>query len=140
VITTSAPDIADPLRHLVATYFGNDEPLLVRARRTRALGVVAYWLLVGAALGLGAYMAATYVHDLKGIDNWRTLVVEVATTLASTNWFGIAARTAWHHFWLVGTATVGLFLMLWVDHRLDDRYSEFWHGLRAPMRSLLERR
>ena len=102
------------------------------------IGAVTYWLLIGLVIDLAMLMIGTYVGDLKLAGDWKAVALQVATTIASTNWLGIAARTMWHHWWLAVAAAGVLFLSLRVDHRLDDRYSAFWHGLRTPMRKLLE--
>jgi hypothetical protein len=72
-------------------------------------------------------------------DDWRRLAVELATTIPSSNWFGIAARTVWNYPWVLIGALVALWIMLRVDWHLDARYSEFWHELRGPLRELLEK-
>ncbi|MBC7777468.1 MAG: hypothetical protein H7246_18695, partial [Phycisphaerae bacterium] len=69
---------------------------------------------------------------------WRERAVQFVTTVASSNWFAVIARTVWHHPSLLAGAAGALFLSLRVHRHLDTRYSEFWHRLRGPLRELLE--
>jgi uncharacterized protein (DUF2235 family) len=140
VITSSSAAIAEPLRELVAGYHAGRGPLVARERGTLRLGQVAYWLLIFATLGLVGYIAGTYVSDLRAAPDWKAEVIALVSTIASTNWLTIAARVLWHHPWLAGCGLVALWLTLRVAYRLDDVYSEFWHGLRSPMREVLEKR
>lgn len=138
VITSSSPAIAEPLRQLVKTHHGDGGPLLDRERRAHAVGTFAYWLMVATGLVLVWLILSTYSDDLRSVD-WKSRAVELATTIPSSNWFGVAARTVWNYPWVLIGALVALWMMLRVDRHLDARYSEFWHGLRGPLRELLER-
>jgi hypothetical protein len=140
VVTSSSPEIAEPLQRLVANAHGDRGPLLERESGTLRLGLIDYAIFIGITLLLGCFMLGTYFGDIRASGDWRARIVVVATTILSTNWLAVAARTLWHHLWLLGGGAIAFILMLRVDHRLDDRYSEFWHPLREPMRALLERR
>jgi uncharacterized protein (DUF2235 family) len=140
IVTSSSPEIADPLRRLVADAHGDRGPLVEREAAMLRLGSLDYAIFLGTVLLLGFFMLATYLADIRANGGWQARVLAVATTILSTNWLAVGARTLWHHLWLLGGAAIAFVLMLRVDRALDDRYSEFWHPLRGPMRELLERR
>jgi hypothetical protein len=139
VITSSSTTVAQPLRELVSNAHAGKGPLVGREHRKQLSGQAGYWTMMLSLLGVMWFIAATYIHDLRNAPNWKAGALALVTTVASTNWFGVIARTAWHHWWLAAGAFLGLALMIVVAHRLDNAYSEFWHQLRAPMRDLLEK-
>jgi uncharacterized protein (DUF2235 family) len=140
VVTTSSAAIAEPLRALVASAHKGGASLVSGERQTVRVGQFAYWLLLASVLGLAGYIVGTWVGGVRAAPDWKAAVVAVASTIASSNWLVVAARTLWHHLWLLTVAIAALTVTLRVKQRLDDRYSEFWHALRAPIRELLEKR
>ena|SRR5688572_33206028 len=87
-----------------------------------------------------ALILGTYYADLQTIEGSRNRTLAMIRTIISTNWIAVSARTFWRYPWLLAGALISLFINLRVDRRLDARYSEFWHRLRAPLRALLEKR
>ena len=67
------------------------------------------------------------------------MVRNIADTVLSSRWIGLALRTLWRHPWLVAWLALTLALALSVDARLDRRYSEFWHRdhMRLKLRKAL---
>ena len=123
VVTSSSASIVKPLRELVAKAHQSQRPLVASQRNTVRVGQLTYWVQMLSVLGLFAYVVGTYIDDIRTAPDWKAAVVAVVLTIASTNWLGVMARTAWHHLWLVATALIGLMLTIRVAHQLDDRYS-----------------
>lgn len=140
VITSSSPDVSEAIRQLVASHHDEGRSLIERERRAHALGAAAYWLMILTSLACVALILSTYYADLQSIAGWRPRAVAMIRTIISTNWFTVTARTIWNYPWLLAGAILALWINLQVDRHLDARYSEFWHRLRAPLRTLLERR
>jgi uncharacterized protein (DUF2235 family) len=138
VITSSSASVTGPLRALVAKAHVDQRPLVARERGTVLFGQFAYWLLMAAMIVLLIYVAATYIDDIRNASDWKAAAIVLLSTIVSTNWLAVIARTAWHHLWLVGIAIAALLLTLRVTYHLDNRYSEFWHNLRTPMRESLD--
>jgi hypothetical protein len=140
VVTSSSPSIAEPVRELVASYHAGRGPLLERERPARILGWAAYWMMMTTIIAFVFMMFSTMSNDLPSSVDWRAHALSLVKAVSISNWFGIVARTAWHYPWILAAACVAFLVTLRVDRHLDERYSEFWHGLRAPLRKLLERR
>jgi hypothetical protein len=58
--------------------------------------------------------------------------LNVADTIVSSKWIGLALWTLWHHPWLIVWLVGTLWLALEVDRRLDRMYSGFWHSDHLP--------
>jgi uncharacterized protein (DUF2235 family) len=140
VVTSSSPEISRAIRQLVASQHANDRSLIERERRAHLLGVTAYWLMILTTLTCLALILGTYYGDIQTIDGWRNRTLAMIRTIISTNWIAVTARTIWRYPWLLAGALLALFINLRVDRHLDACYSEFWHRLRAPLRTLLDRR
>lgn len=140
VVTSSSPEISGAIRQLVASQHAGDRSLIERERRAHLLGVTAYWLMILTTLTCLALIVGTYYADIQTIDGWRNRTLAMIRTIISTNWIGVTARTFWRYPWLLMGALLALFINLRVDRHLDACYSEFWHRLRGPLRTLLERR
>lgn len=140
IVTSSSPELGEPLRQLVASHHGGGPSLMERERPAHRLGTAAYWLMILTSLAGVALILATYYADLESIAGWRARASEMIQTLFSTNWFVVIVRAIWNYPWLLAGAILALLINLQVDLHLDARYSEFWHRLRAPLRTLLERR
>jgi uncharacterized protein (DUF2235 family) len=138
VVTSSSPPISESLRALIAERHGTDSPLLARDRSALVTGRIAYALMLAATLGIVAMMLWTYYGDVQSASGWRARAVQFVTTVASSNWFAVAARTAWHYPALPVVAVSAMWLMNSRRRYLDDRYSDFWHGMREPLRKVLE--
>jgi hypothetical protein len=104
------------------------------------LGRWSYWLFVWGVLGAGLLMVQAFVTDaLQGTAAWREAIRNVADSVISSQWLGLALQTFGRHPWLIAWLALTLALALWVDRRLDRRYSEFWHdgNLRLTLRKTL---
>src|ERR671910_1580931 len=139
VVTSSSPEISRAIRQLVASQHANDRSLIERERRAHLLGVTAYWLMILTTLTCVGLILGTYYADIQTIDGWRNRTLAMIRTIISTNWIAVTARTIWRYPWLLAGALLALFINLRVDRHLDACYSEFWHRLRAPLRTLLDR-
>jgi hypothetical protein len=140
VITSSSQQVSHPIRQLVASHHVEGRSLIEREQRANLLGATAYWLMILTSLACVALILGTYYADLQSIAGWRPRAMAMIRTIVSTNWIAVTARTIWHYPWLLAGAILALWINLRVDRHLDARYSEFWHRLRAPLRTLLERR
>jgi hypothetical protein len=140
VVTSSSPEIAEPLRELVRSQHEGGSSLMQRERRAHLLGVTAYWLMILTTVTCLLLILSTYYADLRSIPGDRTRTLTLIRTIVSTNWIGVTARMVWNYPWLLAGAILALWINLRVDQHLDARYSEFWHRLRAPLRELLEQR
>ncbi len=140
VITTSTPEAAAPIRQLIAAHFGDNRSLIERERTAHLLGKSAYWLMIAMTATAAAMILATYYADLAAIPNWRRRGIFFAQTVLSANWLAVTARTIWHYPWVLAGALLALWLNVRVDRHLDAKYSEFWHRLRTPLRTVLEQR
>ena len=80
-----------------------------------------------------------FASAMEGTHTWREVIRNVADTLISSQWIGLVLQTLGRHPWLVAWLALTLALALWVDGRLDQRYSEFWHDkdLRLKLRKTL---
>jgi energy-converting hydrogenase Eha subunit G len=76
---------------------------------------------------------------VAGTETLKQMALNVADTIFSSKWIGLAGKTLWHHPWLLVWLVVTLWLALAVDKWLDARYSEFWHRdyLRLKLRKAL---
>ncbi|HEX6974357.1 MAG TPA: DUF2235 domain-containing protein [Vicinamibacterales bacterium] len=141
VVSSSASSVVtDTIRDLVAKQHGAGEPLLRQHAGVRRVGAWSYWLFVYAVLvTAGMTIVNWYGSVTSGVSGWKAIVWALATNVFTSKWIGLLLQTWWHHpilvAWLAGTFC----LALWVDHRLDAAYSEFWHrnGLRLKLRRLM---
>jgi uncharacterized protein (DUF2235 family) len=140
VVTSSSPQAAESIRTLVASHHADARSLIEGEWRAHVLGATAYWLMMLTSLACLALIFGTYYTDLQSLPTWRHRAVAMVHTLISTNWIAVTARTVWRYPWLLAGALLALLINLRVDRHLDARYSEFWHGLRRPLRDLLESR
>jgi hypothetical protein len=140
VISSSSPELATPLEALVRSHHADGTALIERERRAHFVGAAAYWLMIVTSLTGVALIVRTYYADLGSIPSVQARMLAFIGTIVSTNWIAVTARTVWRYPWLLGGALLALLITLRVDRHLDARYSEFWHGLRAPLRQIVERR
>ena len=140
VVTTSSPDGTAPIRQLIAAHYGDHRSLIDRERIAHLLGKSAYWLMIAMTTTAAAMILATYYADLAAIPNWRRRGIVFAQTIFSPNWLAVTARTIWHYPWVLAGALLAIWLNVRVDRHLDATYSEFWHRVRAPLRTALEQR
>jgi uncharacterized protein (DUF2235 family) len=140
VISSSSPDLAKSIEALVRLHHADGAALIERERRAHLLSAAAYWLMIVTSLACIALIVVTYYDDLRSIPSWDARIIALIRTVVSTNWFAVAARTAWRYPWLLGAVLLAFLINLRVDRHLDARYSEFWHRLRAPLREIVERR
>ena len=104
------------------------------------MGRWAYWLFVWGVLFAVFFMLKGFVTGaLEGTGTWRQVVLNVADTIFSSKWIGLALRTLWHHPWLIAWLGLTLWLALVVDDWLDRRYSQFWHddNMRLKLRKAI---
>jgi hypothetical protein len=140
IITSSSEAVAGLLRKLVSDAHGAGGALLNRERGAHLAGIVAHWLLIGTCLVFAGFVLRLYYRDLQGAGDRTSQILTLASTILSTHWFVLAARTIWRDPWLPIGALLAFWITQRVDLHLDARYSEFWHGLRKPLRDLLEGR
>jgi len=141
VISLSQPStVTEAIRALVRSQHGASGPLIEREAQTERVGRWSYWLfvwgfVVTAFLTLHGFVAAAQTDAVT----WRDVVRNIADTVLSSRWIGLALRTLWRHPWLVAWLALTLALALSVDARLDRRYSEFWHRdhMRLKLRKAL---
>jgi hypothetical protein len=134
------PEVTDAIRKLVRDHHGTQGPLIARAASTLLVGRWSYWLFVWGVLLTVFFMLKKFVAGaLAGTSAWKDVALNIADTMFSSKWIGLAGKTLWHHPWLVAWLVITLWLALDVDRRLDRRYSEFWHRdyLRLKLRKAL---
>ncbi len=140
VVTSSSPEVAEPIRGLVKSHHDDGSSLMERERRAHLLGATAYWLMILTTLAGVLLILSTYYADLRSIAGGRDRTLALIRTIVSTNWIAVTARMVWNYPWLLAGAILAMWINLRVDRHLDARYSEFWHRLRAPLREILEKR
>ena len=140
IITSSSPELKEPLRHLINAAHDDGLPLMDRDAGAHLIGVAAYWLMMLTTLATMGIIMGTYYSDLQSIADPRRRAVAFVATVISTNWLAVTARTVWHYPGLMIAALVALWGNIRINRHLDARYSEFWHRLRAPLRAILETR
>jgi uncharacterized protein (DUF2235 family) len=141
VISLSQPRaVTDEIGDLVRKQHGTGGPLLERAVGTERVGRWSYWLFVwgigiAGLLVLRAFLAAA----MRGTSTWREVAHNIAGTILSSQWLVLILETLWRNPWLVAWQAITLGIALWVDARLDARYSDFWHRdqLRLRLRKAL---
>ena len=141
VVSLSRPAaVTEAVRALVRRQHGAASSLVERESTTLQLGRWSYWLFVWGMLVTGLLTVKAFVDSaLQGTVTWREAVRNAADTVISSQWLGLALQTFGRHPWLVAWLALSLALALWVDQRLDRRYSEFWHDndLRLRLRKTL---
>lgn len=132
--------MTDEIRRLVRRQHGTSGSLIECEARTQSAGrwsyrLFIYGVLVTALLVLWKFFGGV----LKDTRTWRDVARNLAETLVSSNWIGLVLQTVWEHLWLIVWVGVTLILALWVDARLDRKYSQFWHrdNLRWELRRVL---
>ncbi len=137
---SQSPAVTDAVRALVRDHHGAAGSLVEREAGTLRLGRWSYWLFAWGLFVTALLTARSYVAGaLEGTATWREVVRNVADTLVSSQWIGLVLQTLWRHPWLVAWLALTLALALWVDGRLDRRYSHFWHDddMRLRLRKAL---
>lgn len=141
VVSLSQPGrVTDEIRALVRSHHGTGGPLVEREARAERVGRWSYWLFVWGMIVAGLLMLrGFFAAAASEAPTWRNVVRNVADTILSSQWIGLALQTVWRHPWLVAWLALTLALALWVDGRLDRRYSEFWHRdqMRLKLRKAL---
>jgi len=141
VISLSQPPaVTDAIRKLVRNHHGSEGPLIGRAATTLRVGRWSYWLFVWGVLFTVFFMLRGFVMGaLEGTSTWRQVALNVADTIVSSKWLGLALKTLWHHPWLIAWLVLTLWLALAVDRWLDRMYSHFWHddNMRLKLRKAL---
>jgi uncharacterized protein (DUF2235 family) len=123
------PEVTDGIRKLVREHHGPEGPLIERAAATLRVGRWSYWLFVWGVILTAVFMLQGFVaRAVAGTDMWKQVALNVADTIFSSKWIGLAGKTLWYHPWLVAWLVVTLWLALAVDSWLDSRYSQFWHA------------
>jgi hypothetical protein len=67
-----------------------------RERRAHIVGTFACWLMMATNLVLAGLILSTYSDELQSGD-WKSRAKELATTIPSSKWFGVSARTVWNY-------------------------------------------
>jgi len=140
VSLSQAPAMTDAVRALVRSQHGAATSLVELEAGTQRLGRWSYWLFIWGMLITGLLtVRAFFASAMEGTHTWREVIRNVADTLISSQWIGLVLQTLGRHPWLVAWLALTLALALWVDGRLDQRYSEFWHDkdLRLKLRKTL---
>src|SRR5262249_9504848 len=141
VISLSQPSaVTDAVSDLVRTQHGTGGPLLAREPGTERLGRWSYWLFVWGIVIAGLLVLRQCpAAAVLGPGGWREVGPNVAGTIVSSQWLVLIFEVLWRNPWLVGWQVVTLAIAMWVDKRLDARYSDFWHRdqLRLRLRQAL---
>jgi uncharacterized protein (DUF2235 family) len=123
------PEMTDALRRLVREHHGSGGPLIRRAATTLHVGRWSYWLFVWGVIVTACFTFTRFVAGAGvGTETRKQVALNVADTIFSSKWIGLAGKTLWHHPWLLVWLVVTLWLALAVDTWLDARYSQFWHA------------
>lgn len=141
VISLTQPRaMTDGIGDLVRKHHGTAGPLLERETGAERVGRWSYWLFVwGMVVTVLLTLHGFFAAAQSGTNTWRDVIRNVANTILSSQWIGLALQTLWRHPWLVAWLALTLALALWVDARLDARYSDFWHRdqMRLKLRKAL---
>jgi uncharacterized protein (DUF2235 family) len=132
--------VTDAVRALVRDHHGVEPALVQRTADIQRWGRRAYLLFVYAAVIAAAFMVAGYVANAwRGAATWGAVLRNLAETLVSSKWLGLAWQVLSNHPWLFLWLVVALGLAMWVDATLDRRYSQFWHAdlMRLKLRNTL---
>ncbi len=138
--STTLGAAAAEVEALIARHHQQDAPLGLMRREAGWLvfGAWSYWLFVWAVLIIVAFMVVSLVGEAaRGADTWLAAARGLVETAASSRWIGLLLQTLRQHPWLGIALVVTLLLALWVEHHLDNRYSEFWHRIRYDLRNTL---
>ena len=127
VVSQSQPAVARTIANLVQAHHKNGPPLMERAHKLQTVGRWSYWLFVWAVIVTGGLFVWDYTAALSHTTSWSGTVAALATTIIKGEFVGTIAGVLWHHPLLVTWLAVSLALGMWVDARLDRRYSSFWH-------------
>jgi uncharacterized protein (DUF2235 family) len=138
VSLSQSPDVTEAVAELVAHQHGAGGPLLERAHTLLAVGRWAYRLYFVGAVFTAWLMLKGYVEAGRaGTTSWLQVGKKLANALVSSEWVGLLGQVAWNHPWLIAYLVATFGIAFGVDHRLDRRYSEFWHGARLALRKAL---
>jgi len=132
--------MTDAIRALVRDQHGSDGPLLGRAATTLRVGRWSYWLFVWGVIFTAFFTLRNFAAGaVAGTETWKQVALNVADTMFSSKWVGLAGKTLWHHPWLVVWLAGTLWLALKIDRELDRKYSRFWQRdhMRLKLRNLL---
>src|SRR5262249_56494309 len=132
--------VTDAVSDLVRTQHGTGGPLLAREAGTERLGRWSYWLFVWGIVIAGLLVLREFLAAaMLGIGSWREVGHNLAGTIVSSQWLVLIFEVLWRNPWLVAWQVLTLAIAMWVDKRLDARYSDFWHRdqLRLRLRKAL---
>ena len=132
--------VTDAVRGLVRTQHGKGGPLLEREAGTERLGRWSYWLFVWGIVIAGLLVLREFLAAaMLGTGSWREVGHNLAGTIVSSQWLVLIFEVLWRNPWLVAWQVLTLAIAMWVDKRLDARYSDFWHRdqLRLRLRQAL---
>ena len=140
VVSVSQPEAARAVAKLVSNQHAGGPALLEREAGLGRIGRWSYWLFIWAMVVMGALIVKEYAAGVsRDTATWLEVGQNLLSTVLSASWFGVAGRVIWHHPWLAGWLALTWALALWVDRKLDRRYSHFWqlNDLRLEMRKAL---
>ncbi|TMA10943.1 MAG: DUF2235 domain-containing protein [Deltaproteobacteria bacterium] len=141
VISMSQPAaVTDAIRTLVRDHHRPLGPLIDRTATTQRIGRWSYRLFIYAVLLTVFFMVRGFVGSARqGTTTGWEVAVNLANTIFSSQWIGLALQVLWEHPWLIAWFALTLALALWVDDRLDRSYSQFWHedNMRWKLRKVL---
>jgi hypothetical protein len=168
VSTTQPPAVMDAIRQLISAHHGAGGPLIEREATTQWMGRWSYRLFVYSVIATALFTlneilasrpsgprslwevlsrSASAIKDApSGTQNWRDVALvgwdvaaNIVGTFAGFKWLGFLAEALSRHPWLLLWLAFALLLGLFVDRRLDRRYSEFWNSgdVRLKLRKLV---
>ena len=132
--------VTDAIRTLVRDHHRPLGPLIDRTATTQRIGRWSYRLFIYAVLLTVFFMVRGFVGSARqGTTTSWEVAVNLANTIFSSQWIGLALQVLWEHPWLIAWFALTLALALWVDDRLDRSYSQFWHedNMRWKLRKVL---
>ncbi len=129
--------VTDAIRALVRQHHGSSGPLMERETRTQEVGHWSYRIFIYGVVLTLLSIIRDFVESAttEGTETaWET-ARRLGNDVFSSKWIALALETWWDHPWLLLVLGIALVLALWVDHRLDQTYSQFWHsnGMRVNL-------
>jgi hypothetical protein len=133
--------VTNAIRVLVRQHHGGSGPLMEREVLTQKVGRWSYRIFIYGVLLTVFFMVRGFIESAStaGTDTaWET-ARRVGSEMFSSKWIALALETWWNHPSVLLVLGLALVLALWVDHRLDLKYSQFWHSnnMRRKLRKAL---